>query len=140
GGSVGRRKAPLWLVGLDMEQLARRLLLEPLARVTLVDAGGLGQLERGQRPLVRQRPVEAELVSQVNREQIESADRIHEEPPDKLVAAGRFLSHTHLLSPPWVSPIFACSGTRGQSGHAPSAAGGRRAAPVAVARQPATSP
>jgi hypothetical protein len=44
-----------------------------------VDTRGFGQLGRAQRPPVGQRPVEAELVSQVNREQIESRDSVHEQ-------------------------------------------------------------
>jgi hypothetical protein len=57
--ALGQPEPPLGAVRLELEQLARRLLLEPLARVTLVNAGSLGQLGRGQRPLLLERPVQA---------------------------------------------------------------------------------
>ena len=63
---------------LQLEQAASRLVLQPLARVTLVDAGGVGELVRGERSLVGERPIETEDVAEVDREQIESADRVRE--------------------------------------------------------------
>ena len=45
---------------LDLEQPGDGLLLQPLARVALVDAGALGQLGRGRGPAVAQDPAEAE--------------------------------------------------------------------------------
>ena len=48
-----------------------RLLLEPLARVALVDPRGLGELGRGQRSAVRERPVQPEPIADVDGEEIE---------------------------------------------------------------------
>jgi hypothetical protein len=50
----------------QVEDPARRLLLEPLARVARVNSRGLGQLARRQRPAVGQGPVEAELVAEID--------------------------------------------------------------------------
>jgi hypothetical protein len=86
--ALGQPEPPRGLVtALGLEDAARRLLLEPLARVALVDARGFRQLRRGQRPTVGKRPVEAEPVSDMNREEIEGADRVHEEPLDERVAS-----------------------------------------------------
>ena len=52
------------------------LLLEPLARVALRDPGPLGQLGRASSgPCSGQRPVQAELGAEVDREQLERAER-----------------------------------------------------------------
>ena len=69
------------------EQIARRLLLEPLARVALVHARGLRELGRRQRAPLRQNAVQAEHVPDVDREEIERADRVREQPLDERVTA-----------------------------------------------------
>jgi hypothetical protein len=59
--TLGQEKAPCCRVVRalgDVEEGARSLLLEPLPRVARVDAGGLGQLARRQRPSLGERPVE----------------------------------------------------------------------------------
>jgi hypothetical protein len=71
---------------LRSEQIARCLVLEPLTGVPLVNAGGLRQFGRRQRPLVGQGSVKAEPLPDVDGEEIERPDRIHEEPPYESVA------------------------------------------------------
>ena len=85
----GKAQAPLGRVVrvlLQIEDPTRGLLLEPLAGVALVDAGGLGQLGGGQRAAVGQRPVETELVAEVHGQEIERLDTAHEELADERVA------------------------------------------------------
>src|SRR5829696_6460802 len=77
-------RAPVLLRG---QQIARRLVLEPFTGVPLVNAGGLCQLGRGQRPLVGESSIKAEPLADVDGEKIERADRIHEEPSHESVAS-----------------------------------------------------
>ncbi len=74
-------------IRLQLEQSASRLLLQPLARVPLVDPCGLGELRGGERALVGECPVEPEDVAEVDGEQIERADRVHEQALDERVAS-----------------------------------------------------
>ena len=67
----GEAEAAVRRVGLgvvDLEDARRRLLLEPLARIALVHAGGVGEAARRERPRVGQRPVEPEPVAEVDAE------------------------------------------------------------------------
>ena len=75
---VSRWKAEAALVGgsgrvVHVEDRVRGLLLEPLANVALVGAGGGGELAGGQRSVVGQRAIEPEPVADVDREDIEGA-------------------------------------------------------------------
>ncbi len=76
---IGRRQAEASLgrSGGDivhLEDAGRRLLLEPLARIPLVDAGGLGEAARGERPRVGKRAVQPQPIADVDTEQIHRAE------------------------------------------------------------------
>ena len=73
----------------DLEEAGDRLLLEPLARVALVDPGRRGELGRRERVGVAQRPVEAEPPAEVDAEELQRADRALEEALDERVAPVR---------------------------------------------------
>ena len=86
----------------DVDERGDGLLLEPLARVARGDAGRGGELGGGQRTALGQRPVEAELGAEVDRQQVERAERGLEQASDEGVAAlGRVLGcgHRHGVSP-----------------------------------------
>ncbi len=89
------------VLGVDhVEDRARRLLLEPLARVALVDPGGARQLGGRRRPALRQRAIQAEPVADVHAAQVEGSDRCPEQPLDKSVPArllGVGAGHCRLL-------------------------------------------
>src|SRR5439155_3153424 len=74
-------------------------------RVPLVDPCGLGELRGRERAFVGERPIEAEDVAEVDGEQIECADRGHEQALDERVASfggiGRGCHSENLL---WGAP------------------------------------
>ena len=78
GGSGARRRARS--ASSTVEDAGDGLLLEPLAGVARVDAGGRGQLGGGRRPGSAQRPVQAEAVAEVDAEQLERAGGGLEQP------------------------------------------------------------
>jgi hypothetical protein len=67
---LGRRVSVI-----DVDHAGDGLLLEPLAGVARRDAGGLGQLARGQRPEFVQRAVQTELRAEVDGAQLQRAER-----------------------------------------------------------------
>jgi len=94
------REPPLSTVLFGREQVACRLMLEPLARVPLVHPRRLRELGGRQRSFVRERPVETEPRAQVDREEIERPDGVHEETPDQGVAPFGGFSHACHAAPP----------------------------------------
>ena len=82
---VTRRQCVTPLV-VDLEDAGRRLLLEPLADVALVEARGFGQLLGGRRAAVCECPVEPEAHTEVDGEHVHRAERRAEEPLDESVA------------------------------------------------------
>jgi hypothetical protein len=90
GVAGGRRVAPLGVRGagvLRLEDAGHRLLLQPLARVSLVDTGHARQLRGRRRPVVRERSVHPESIAQILAEKIHAPQRAAEEPLDQLVTA-----------------------------------------------------
>jgi hypothetical protein len=86
-GDPDGRPVPLGQLPDEERAPARRLLLQPLARVALVDARGLRELRGRERAFVGERPVELEDVAEIDGEQIERADRVHEQALDERVAS-----------------------------------------------------
>jgi hypothetical protein len=70
---------------LHLEDAGHRLLLQPLARVSLVYAGQARQLGGRRRAPVRECSVHPEPIAQVHAEKIQSPQRAAEEPLDQLV-------------------------------------------------------
>ena len=100
----------------DVDERGDGLLLEPLARVARGDAGRGGELGGGQRTALGQRPVEAELGAEVDRQQVERAERGLEQASDEGVAAlGRVLGcgHRHGVSPGRVGVVSPRAGLKG---------------------------
>ncbi len=102
GGQAEASRGGVVRVLVQVQDAARGLLLEPLARIALVDAGGRREPGRGGGTEVGQRPVEPEPVTEVDREHVEGLDRSHEQLADERVAtllAGRGISRhlRHLL-------------------------------------------
>ena len=82
-GASRRRRA----ASVDVEEAGDGLLLEPLARVARVDAGGVGQLAGGDRAVALDRAVEAEPRAEVHGEELQRAQRGAEQALDEGVAA-----------------------------------------------------
>ncbi len=80
-------------IDLHLQQVARRLLLEPLACVPFVHPGRLRQLCGCQRTIIGHDPVETETFTDVHREEIERADSVHEQALDKGIAPFGRISH-----------------------------------------------
>ena len=80
-------------VYLHLEEVARSLLLEPFTCVPLVNACCLRELYGCQRAPIGDDPVETETLTDVNRKEIERADRVHEQPFDEGVAPFGGISH-----------------------------------------------
>ena len=87
----------------DVEDPARGLLLEPLARVSLVDPGRHCELVGRQRAALRERAVQPEPVAQIHAAEIERTDHGSEEPFDEGVALFRRRDRACLLPPPVTS-------------------------------------
>ena len=68
-----------------LEDAGHRLLLQPLARVSLVHTGHARQLGRRRRARVRECSVHPEAIAQVDAEKIHGPQRAAEEPLDQLV-------------------------------------------------------
>jgi hypothetical protein len=78
----------------DLEDSGRRLLFEPLSRVSLVQSRRLGELSGGQRAAVGQRAIEAKADTEVDRDEVHRAERRLEEPLHQDVAPlGRLSRH-----------------------------------------------
>ena len=58
----------------DLEDAGRGLLLEPLARIALVNAGGVREAARRERPRVGQRTVEAQPVAEIDPVEVHRAE------------------------------------------------------------------
>src|SRR4029453_7615907 len=71
---------------LDVQQPGPRLLLQPLAGVAVVDAGPLGQLGHGRRPLVPQGLVQVKAQAQPDAGQLVGLDQAPEQPLGQGVA------------------------------------------------------
>ena len=102
----------------DLEDPGRRLLLEPLARISLVDTGAPGQVGRGRGAAIAQRPVEPELVAEVDGHDVEHPEAGGEQPPGQLIRGpldrrGARRIHRHVLPP--ASPTW-CVDDDGTSG------------------------
>jgi hypothetical protein len=80
------RRAVAGAVRLQLQQVARRLLLEPLADVPLVQACGVCELAGFHRPTVGEDPVEAEPVAEVDGKEVERTDRIRHQALDERIA------------------------------------------------------
>jgi hypothetical protein len=102
-------------IRLQLEQAARRLVLQPFPRVPLVDPRGVGELRSGKRAVVGERPVQTEDVAEVDGEEIERADRVHEQALDERVTSfrgiGRGCHSENLLQVPACSEIFLRTGS-----------------------------
>ena len=97
----------------DLEEAGNGLLLEPLARVALVDPGGRREPAGRQRPGVAQRAVEAEPPADVDAEELQRADRALEESLDERVApvcVDRLSSRSPQLPEPTLAPAAAGDG------------------------------
>ena len=89
--AVGQRVAArLWVGGhvVHVQDRPDCLVLEPLAGVAGMDAGSLGQLGRGRRAALRQRPVQPEPIAEVHSLQVEGSERGAHQAAGELVAAG----------------------------------------------------
>jgi hypothetical protein len=71
---------------IDLDEAGDGLLLEPLARVALVDARCRGEPTGRERPAVAERQVETEPPADVDAEELQRADRALEEALDERVA------------------------------------------------------
>jgi hypothetical protein len=71
---------------LDVQQPGHRLLLQPLAGVAVVDAGPLGQLGHGRRPLCPQGLVQVKAQAQPDAGQLVGLDQALEQPVGQGVA------------------------------------------------------
>ena len=69
----------------DLEDVGRRLLLEPFARIALVDAATRREFARRRRPAVAQGPVQAEPVAHVDGDHVHHPDGRFEEATDERV-------------------------------------------------------
>jgi hypothetical protein len=70
---VTRRKREARLV-VHLEDPGRRLLLEPLADVALVQPRGAGQLVGGRRPAVGERAIEAEAHAEIDGQDVQRTE------------------------------------------------------------------
>ncbi len=92
--AFGKRVPPLVGRGarlLHVEDTARGLLLEPLARVALMDPCGLGQIARCEWAPVGERSVEAEPIAEVDAEEVPCSERRREEALNERVALGAWV-------------------------------------------------
>ena len=64
-----------------LEDPGRRLLLEPLARVAHINSGAPRELRRSGRTAVTQRPIQPQLVAEIDGHQVEHPQAGLEEPP-----------------------------------------------------------
>ena len=93
-------------VYLHLEEVARSLLLEPFTCVPLVNPCCLRELYGCQRAAIGDDPVETETFTDVNRKEIERANRVHEQPFDEGVAPFGGISHACHKEPPVALTIF----------------------------------
>jgi hypothetical protein len=106
----GRERETALLV--DVQDARRRLLLEPLADVALVQRCRLGQLLGGRRAAVGEGAVEPEAHTEVDGQDVQRAQRRAEEPLDEGVAPlGRLDGHSRCRS----GPSGACPSSRRRS-------------------------
>jgi len=70
---------------LRLEDAGHRLLLQPLARISLVHTGHARQLGGRRRTRVRECPVQPEPIAQINAEKIHCTQRAAEQPLNQRV-------------------------------------------------------